>query len=177
VFNPTSPPVRVLFRNELQGIPGGNAIPVTYKIVDIASNSSGYAPYIVMDIWTDAPGGLEAPELYYADNTPVGPVNGVRSDWLIAQARALERAAANGSDPTMWWKDGRKGEPLQSKKPCIAAGFFAYSSRLRRLPAIPQPHIRPKRLFDGLAIGVVEVGMHLQDLGQFHRHTSTELGA
>ena len=93
VTDPTTPQTLSLSKSDLETIKNGYAVPVTYKIVDIAGNSSGFAPYIATDIWTAPPGSLEATELYYADSTPVTPPGTVgSSSSILGRVLALREA-------------------------------------------------------------------------------------
>ena len=57
---------------QIGAIDGGPQTPVTYEIVDAVGNRSGYAPYLLLDIWLETGERLEMIELFNAAHQTIG---------------------------------------------------------------------------------------------------------
>nr|WP_063571285.1 Ig-like domain-containing protein [Luteibacter rhizovicinus] len=71
----------ILTAEQIEAIDGGPQTPVTYEIVDRVGNRSGYAPYLLLDIWLEAGDRLEKIELF---DDAKNPIEGAIDPTMIA---------------------------------------------------------------------------------------------
>jgi hypothetical protein len=117
ITNATATQTLTLSAEQIAAIGGGPQTPVTYEVIDRVGNRSGYAPYLLLDIWLETGDRLEKIELFDGAIQPIqGAIDPLMTDGFARVPRYLNWQAGESVTVVLEGVDSNE-QPHETRLP------------------------------------------------------------